>query len=259
MKKLIALAIVIAACAALCASVWPRMGAGEEVPAAKVITQTTPVCAEVLAEQEQSAMPILSPETAATPQAEKEEAAVNEVSTIPELTKAPEQGALPVAAEVNAPVPIESTVSYGTADPYHTDVYPENVYSEELIYDSDGNLIGKTTTIPTEFGPDAIWIDGHAYYDLPGFGLIEWSGPGQRTEAYTMYESGVKVGIMGGEDEAPTRTAAQGQPQDWPEPVGEVIDQTINAVPERSSTPPDYKPELTPPDDPNARKSTVLN
>lgn len=58
-----------------------------------------------------------------------------------------------------------------------------------------------------------------------------------------MYESGVKVGIMGNEDEAPARTAAAVQPETCPEPTGEVIDQTINEVPERNSTPPDDKPD----------------
>lgn len=237
MKKLITAAITIAACAALCAPVWPQTGAGEKVPTAEVKMRTTPICAEVLAEQEQSAMSIISPEMPANPQAEKEDAAVNKTGTIPEPTKASEQGAQPIAAEVNVLVPMSTApaTSPSDADPYHTDVYPENVYSEELIYDADGNLIGKTITIPTEFGSDVIWIDGRAYYDLPGFGLIEWSGPGQRTEAYTMYESGVKVGIMGGEDKAPANhPASASQPDDWPEPTGEVIDQTINTVPERS-------------------------
>ena len=133
------------------------------------------------------------------------------------------------------------------ADPYHTDIYPNNVYSEELIYDADGNLIGKTTTYPTAFGPDTIWIDGHAYYDVPGFGLIEWGGPNQRTEDYTMYENGNKVGIMGGEDYAPA------QPEESSEPIGEVVDQTVNTAPECSNTPPDHKPDTKPPDDPNAR------
>ena len=57
-----------------------------------------------------------------------------------------------------------------------------------------------------------------------------------------MYESGVKVGIMGGGDETLTGTSAQPKPQEWPEPIGETIDQTINTVPERSTNPPDWRP-----------------
>ena len=48
---------------------------------------------------------------------------------------------------------------------------------------------------------------------------------------------------MGDEDEAPARTAAAAQPETCPEPTGEVIDQTINEVPESNSTPPDDKPD----------------
>ena len=68
-----------------------------------------------------------------------------------------------------------------------------------------------------------------------------------------MYENGNKVGIMGGEDEAPAGTSATQPPTDWPEPTGEVVDQTLAEAPQRNSTPPDYKPDTTPPDDPNAR------
>jgi hypothetical protein len=155
------------------------------------------------------------------------------------------------AAEPSATVQViasQTTPSSGT-DPYHTDIYPENVYSEEFIYDTDGNLIGKTTTYPTAFDSDTVWIDGKAYGNVPGFGLVEWGGPSSVTEDYIMYESGNKVGIMGGEEDA----SATQPPTDWLEPTGEVIDQTIGEAPERSSTSPNYKPDNTPPNDPNAR------
>ena len=137
--------------------------------------------------------------------------------------------------------------------PYRTDVYPENVYSEKLLYNADGELIGKTITYPTAFGPDTIWIDGRAYYDIPGFGLIEWSGPSSVTEDYTMYENGNKVGIMGGEAENVATAAPKKQPDEQPEPTRAAINQTVNVVPERNDTPPNYKPSATPPDDPDAR------
>lgn len=178
-----------------------------------------------------------------------------ELNSTPPISQRTEEKPELIAVEVDTstPAPPAPPASATTADPYHTDVYPNNVYSEELIYNGDGEFIGKTITIPTDFGSDAIWIDDRAYYNVPGFGLIEWGGPSQRTEDYTMYESGVKAGIMGGEDEAPARTATHSQPQDWPEPVGEVIDQTLRDAPTRSSMPPDYKPDTTPLDNPNAR------
>ena len=51
------------------------------------------------------------------------------------------------------------------------------------------------------------------------------------------------VGIMGAGDVPPSTS----QPE--PPPVtGEVIDQTINEVPEKNSTPPTEKPDTTPPE-----------
>lgn len=255
MKKLIVITLVIAACAALCAPVWPRSETGE-VSTAKIEKQTSTICAETSEEPEKTVEPNQTAETMAVLMTEKEEMdSAAELNSTPPIFQRNEEKPEIIAVEVDAstptpPVPAASTT---TADPYHTDIYPNNVYSEELIYNADGELIGKTITIPTAFGPDTIWINGRAYYDIPGFGLIEWSDPNQCTEDYTMYESGVKVGIMGGEDEAPARTAMRSQYQDWPEPTGEVIDQTISDAPTCSSTPPDYKPDTTPPNDPNAR------
>ena len=173
--------------------------------------------------------------------AEKENQSENNAPAIkPETASAPEPAKAP---QLEIPTVATSAASSST-DPYHTDIYPNNVYSEKYLYDAEGNLIGKTTTIPTAFGPDVIWINGRAYYDVPGFDLMEWSGPGQRTEDYTMYESGVKVGIMGGEDKTSEKSSTPAaQPEDCPKPTGEVIDQTISEVPERNSTPPDDKPD----------------
>jgi len=68
-----------------------------------------------------------------------------------------------------------------------------------------------------------------------------------------MYENGNKVGIMGGEDELSEKlSTTAARPETCPDPAGEVINQTINEVPEKNSTPPDYKPNTTPPSDLNA-------
>ena len=243
MKKILTTAIMITACAALCAAVWPRNDAGGKVPA-DAESADVGTYAKKLPQSMQREIYASSDDTPVMQAAE-----LRAPETVEKTAEKEEAMAAPLAV---IPAPQNSAPAY--AAPYHTDVYPNNVYSEDLIYDTDGNLIGKTYTIPTEFGPDAIWIDGHAFYDVPGFGLIEWSGPGQRTEDYTMYESGVKVGIMGGEDEAPLHSAPAAQTEP-PEPAGEVIEQTVNVRPERNSTPPDYKPDTTPPNDPNARSA----
>ena len=184
--------------------------------------------------------------------AEKEKTA-----TVTASERMPTSEAEPAVTAVELPAPPQTIVSQTTpsssTDPYHTDIYPENVYSEKYEYDAEGNLIGKTTTYPTAFDPDTIWIDGKAYGNVPGFGLVAWGGPSSGTEDYTMYENGNKVGIMGGENETSAHASSPAQPEDWPEPTGEVVDQTLAEAPQRNSTPPDYKPDTTPPDDPNAR------
>ena len=237
MKKMLIGAVTIATCVALCATVWPQTGAGEEARQEAHVSATAAAVAELVEPPEEPVVTTMV--EFVEPSAEKKD-----IVATPENADAP-------AAELPT-APAQPALS-STADPYHTDIYPNNVYSEELIYDAGGNLIGKTITYPTAFGSDTIWIDGHAYYEVPGFGLIEWSGPSSVTEDYTMYENGNKVGIMGGEDKPQTEISATAHPEEQPKSTGEAIDQTINTAPERSSTPPDYKSDTTPPDDPNAR------
>lgn len=68
---------------------------------------------------------------------------------------------------------------------------------------------------------------------------------GGGTVAGDMYESGVKIGSMGGEEHPVRRTTP---PQaELPEPEGEVIYIEFVETPERNSTPPNYKPNATPP------------
>lgn len=227
MKKIIVAAVIVADCAGLCAGVWPLSSADEKVP-----TETAKIA--VSAE-----LPAIS----RVPKA----LAIEIMATVPAVSAEKEETKVTAASAGE-----EATASAGS-DPYHTDVYPENVYSEKYLYDADGSLIGKAITYPTEFGSDTVWIDGHAYYDVPGFGLVEWSGPNTRIEDYTMYESGVKVGIMGDEDKAPATTSKTTLVEEQPDPAGVVIDQTVSTVPSRDSTPPDCNPDTTPPDDPNAR------
>ena len=252
MKKILSVGIILTVCATLCGDPWLRSIEAGSSPAEVSVSTASQAQAEVRTESTLVA--------ALTEMLPVPESVMKEEAPPSEATQSPEPNHTPEAKPITTPAPpMEQSATQRLnavptgSDRYHTDVYQHNVYSEELIYDKDGNLIGKTVTTPTEFGPDAIWIDGRAYYDVPGFGLVEWSGPGQRTEDYTMYESGVKVGIMGGEEETPVRALSSPEPQDWPALTGEVIDQTVSTVPERSSTTPDYKPELTPPDDPNAR------
>ena len=254
MKKLLTSTFVIAAYTAMCIGVWPQAGADEK--AADMWTKSQELVETAAPQTGTLALRTGSGET-------PEEEISPAISAVPKSAHITEPAPTP-AAELEVTVtkpaetevstlPISQNIASVTTDPYHTDVYPENVYSKKYEYDAEGNLIGKTTTYPTVFGPDTIWIDGKAYGDIPGFGLVEWGGPSSVTEDYTMYENGNKVGIMGGEDDASVHTASPTQQVDCPEPTGEVIDQTITEAPEHSSTPPGYKPDTTPPADPDAR------
>lgn len=243
MKKLIKTAIIITACVGLCAGVWPRDGASKEVPAEPVKSAVSAELPAVLAPR--NALPIEVAALEAAVSTEKEKSMVTATLVVSKIVDAP-LGVEGILQSVAAPEATPTTaVVTSSDDPYRTDVYPKNIYSEKLIYNADGEFIRKSYTIPTAFGPDTIWVDGRAYYDIPGFRLVEWSGPGERTEDYTMYESGNKVGIMGGEEESPATATPSKQPEEQPIFTGQVIDQTINAVPERTDT--------TLPDDPDAR------
>lgn len=237
MKNKIKSIAAITACVGLCAAVWASQPKGEDTPTASAAPN---VDAQIAACAPAPEKIPLSDDVTLLKTALSQTSCPSAVS----MQKEERTALSPAAAEPTSVPERSSTKSSGySADPYRTDIYPENVYSEEYLYDAEGNLISKTTTIPTAFGPDTVWSNGRAYYDVPGFGLVEWSGPGQRTEDYTMYESGVKIGSMGGEDEPSTPPPSPA----LPEPAGEVIDQTINTRPEKNSTPPDYKPETTPP------------
>lgn len=234
MKKILTTVIVITACAALCAAAWPQNDVDGQVPA-DTESRDLGAYTEELSQPTQREANAFSDDTPVMPAVELHTPEAVEITAErEEATTAPvtADGSSPAIQGTPSAPPAPQNSAPASADLYHTDIYPNNIYSEEFIYDADGNLIGKTITYPTAFGSDTIWIDGRAYYDLPGFGIIEWRGPSRRTEDYTMYESGVKVGIMGSEDKVPSHNAPAPS-EELPNQIGEVIDQTINTRPEK--------------------------
>ncbi|MEG0598076.1 MAG: hypothetical protein RR502_08530, partial [Oscillospiraceae bacterium] len=130
-----------------------RQEAGQEVENTPLVIAHDPLC--VAAE-----MPTAMPQSTTVPITDSspvDESAVQTSDSLPKI-----EAAIPAAPEAKTPLQPAQSASGASADPYHTDVYPNNVYSEELLYDETGNLIGKTVTIPTAFGPDTVWIDGRA-------------------------------------------------------------------------------------------------
>jgi len=88
-------------------------------------------------------------------------------------------------------------------------------------------------------------IDGKPHVWIPGFGWIEDHGGGTRVGNPDDELTGHKVCIMGG-DEPHAKKVTPPQAE-LPEPEGEVIYIQFVEVPEKKSTPPDYKPNTTPP------------
>lgn len=84
------------------------------------------------------------------------------------------------------------------------------------------------------------YIDGVLHVWVPGFGYVPHSGDNVVTYAVDMYESGVKIGIMGGDDSAPRETTAP--PAEQPEATGDVIYIELQPPVAKDSTPPPYKP-----------------
>ena len=195
MKKLLIGTVTITACVALCAAVWPRPTMAENVPTQAQSPAVGTVIEAQEAETETVSLSVdeAKPEPVTTSADEQEPPEA--VSIQPE--EPPDEQ---IITPAHTPAPTtpaqEPSPQSHSSDPYRTDIYPNNVYSEELIYDEDGNLLRKVTTFPATFGPDTVWVDGRAYYNVPGFGLIEWSGPSTVIVDYTMYENGNKVGIM---------------------------------------------------------------
>lgn len=242
MKKLIiTLAIIALVTAAGAAMLNPKPGT-EKLP-----TETRTPTVEATARKEIE----IAAKNAEAPTQVQPASAYN-VSPIKaeEKTESPECTA-PTSQPTTTPAPTSTGTTTAGYDPYHTDVYPNNVYSEKCTYDENGKLISKSVTMPATFGPETIWIDGHAYADVPDFGLVEWSGPSTITHVYDMYENGNKIGIMGGDDEATGEYAA---PKATPECVYYTPEELANGRPPMPTTsnkpvvPDDYIPQAFPVD-----------
>lgn len=88
------------------------------------------------------------------------------------------------------------------------------------------------------------YIDGVLHIWVPGFGYVPHSGDNIVTYAEDMYESGIKIGIMG--DDAPPSRAATTPPAEQPEITGDVIYTPLQPPVTKDSTPPAYKPNGEP-------------
>ena len=164
MKKTI-MAIMIAACIALCAAVWPQSKAPEETP---VQPSTPAVCAT------EATVAELKTEVETTPPTEKEKEASPQ-------TEVPQE--VPTESE---PAPIEMP-----AAPQEQPA-PEPKATSEAAPESTPELTPEPPAVQTATEPQT----GDMVY-VPGFGWIESQGPNRVEYAADMYENGNKIGSMG--------------------------------------------------------------
>ena len=158
MRKYI-MVVVVTACLALCAAVWPQCEEVEEMPEpAQTIAVNTPE------------VPVATPkkEIEVSPQTEKENTEPQQPE--PPTETVPEPEATPTATPVVLKVEVQPTPEPNpTVEPT-----PESAPAQMDIAPQPGDMVY-----------------------VPGFGWLESQGEGTVIHDDMMYENGNKVGVMG--------------------------------------------------------------
>jgi hypothetical protein len=275
MKKTIA-GIGIIACVALCAAVWPRSAEVGDLPAEPI---NAAVPAEIEARPEETPhiyfsadMPTLVAEVIAESEPQKAEITTEKETEKPAPTQTA-QSAKPNTSPTephNGDVRVvdgekqvyllgfgwikdEGGGSVGTTVGNPGDeltcnkvgimggtVGSKGDINKQVGIMGDGNAPANSTLAPGT----KKYIDGVLHVWVPGFGYVPHSGDNVVTYAEDMYESGVKIGIMG-DDEPPSR-AATTLTTEQPEPTGDVIYTELQPPVTKDSTPPAFKPNGEP-------------
>ena len=153
--------IIITACLALCAAVWPQSEMVEKTPTTihvTAVSATEPIAEDIAVEPEIT--PPAEEKKAEIPQAEplhedppEPEPVPEEVPVVAEVQSAPEPEPEPVSAPEPTPAPA----------PSQTVAAPQ---PSSMVY-------------------------------VPGFGWLECQGPGEVIHDESVYENGNKIGVMG--------------------------------------------------------------
>lgn len=236
MKKLFLISIVFTTCVALCATVWLQSAGDRKVPVGPV---KPAVSAEIETKPKETPSIIFSVDNHAS---ESEIVAESELPKIditsieekteptPPLKLAPKSTAVPLSE------PKPGTIAI--------------VDGERCIWipgfgwvkDEGGGSIGIPVDDEGDINKQIGVIGGGSTVENPGDKLTghKVGIMGGGTVAEDMYEYGVKIGIMGGE-ETPTEKMAPPRAE-LPEPSGNVIYIELQPPVTKDSTPPDYKP-----------------
>lgn len=238
MKKPIIAGIAVIASVTLCAVVWPRSTEVEDLPAGSV---KTAVSAKIETRLEEMPHIVISAD-----------------KSIPVTEAVTESN--PLKAEITAeketekPAPTQTaqqvTPTAPSFEPHNGDV--RVVDGEKQIYllgfgwiKDEGDNIGTIVVNPgDELIGNKVGIMGGATVGSDGDinKMIGIMGGG--TVAEDMYENGHKIGIMGGDESAPS--SAYFPTYAEPEIIGDVIYTELQPPVTKDSTPPAYKPNGEP-------------
>ena len=236
MKKHIITGILIVACAVLGSVVWPRSAEDGKIPAELV---KPAVIAETEANPEET-LPIFLSDDTYVPEpkgAIESKPAETEVNTTEDKIRT--TPAIPTKSEVStnpSSAPKAGTLSVINGERYiwvpsFGWVKDEGGGSIAIPVDGEGDInkqigvMGGGSTV----GNPGDELTGHKV-GIMGGGIV----------AEDMYESGVKIGIVGGEETPIEKMASPCA--ELPEPTGDVIYIELQPPVTKDSTPQDYKP-----------------
>jgi len=236
MKKLFLTSIIITVCVALYAAVWPQSAGDGKVP---VGLAKPAVSAEIETKPEETPSIIFfadnytsKPEVIAENELPKTDITSIEEKTEP--TPPPKLALKQSAVPSSEPKPGTIAIVDGERCMWILGfgwVKDEGGGSIGIPVDGEGDInkqigvMGGGSTV----GNPCDELTGHKVGIMGGGAVAE-----------DMYESGVKIGIMGGE-ETPTEKIAPPHAE-LPEPTGDVIYIELQPTPTKDSTQPDYKP-----------------
>lgn len=241
MKKQIIAGIAVIACVALCAAVLPRSGEVGDLP---VESEKAAVSAEIEARSEEMPQILISAdipapvaETVTGSKSPKIEVTAEE-KTEPALPSVPESNAVPKSISVSTePKSGDRSVIDGKPHVW----IPGFGWIVDEGGGSDGTMVGNPGDQLTGnkvgiMGVETVGSGGDINKQI---GIM-----GGGTVAEDMYENGHKIGIMGGDESAPSNASPPAYAE--PEITGDVIYAPIQPPVTKDSTPPAYKPNGEP-------------
>lgn len=238
MRKIIT-SIILTACVALCAAVWPRSAEVGDLPTEPL---KPAVNAGIVTKAEEVPPLIISAENnASEPEPVAETAPIKH--TAPATANSPEasQPLKPSSKPISPSAPATTEPKPGTIAVID-DVKSMWIPGFGWVKDEGGGSVGITVDGEGDINKQVGVMGGGTIVGNPGDDLtghkVGIMGGGSVAE--DMYENGNKIGSMGGDD---SYTEKANLPQsEPPETTGDIIYIGLQPPVTKDSTPPDYKP-----------------